>query len=779
MCQNFMFSNQVKKDLKIAIISDKKKDDAEFLLKMLKENIDGLLATTKIEYSEVFENNFDYDEAKQIYSKLTNSEYDLVLSFGTINTLMIYEYDQKRIPTIILGDLNTDFIELSEDQNTSNIENIAIHILPSSYKDDLKILKSLYDYKKIAVVVDEYKIDNLPMKLLFDELTSEINSEYEFILSSSIDDPDFSLAGFDASYLTSDYLSKEQFDKYLVETLKNKIPTISDNGIEDVEKGVLMTFKPELNYEYYIRKLSLTIESFVNGVELSRVPIGLDTAKTVSINFRIGSFINFPFRFSMLGEYNFVDGSKVELKPENSFSIIEIMNEVTDKNLLLNANYKNIPLAEQNYKTAKSSYYPNIFGFLTGSHVDPEAAAQSFGQNPEFSTATGVGLEQLIYSEQANANISIQESALNSQKELYTASELDALLNSTIAYFNALILKTNVQILNRNLALTKANLRIAEQNFEIGTTGRSDVLRLRSQLTQNIQDLINAGNSLSQTYVVINQLMNREISGYIEINDASLNDEIFSQYNYERLLSLLDDPNSRRVVTDFLVREAIKNAPELKSLEYNLDIADRSRKLFSYGRFIPTLSLQGNFNYVLNRSGAGSTVSLPIEIPGISLDSQEPLDRFYNIQATLSIPIVLQNQQNINLQTSKIQLEQLEIQKLNIKQSIESNVNDIIFELIKQISNIEISIQNEELAKESLELFQTSYKAGAVPLIQLLDAQNNYLQAQLIKANAQYNYLIVSMRLERVLSHFFLVKSQQENQEFFNRATEYIQNNRN
>ena len=76
--------------------------------------------------------------------------------------------------------------------------------------------------------------------------------------------------------------------------------------------------------------------------------------------------------------------------------------------------------------------------------------------------------------------------------------------------------------------------------------------------------------------------------------------------------------------------------------------------------------------------------------------------------------------------------------------------------------------------KESLELTQNAYKQGAVPVIQLIDAQNNYLKAQLGRATANYNYLLTSIQLERAIGYLFLVHTEAENQQFIQNVTAYI-----
>jgi outer membrane protein TolC len=143
----------------------------------------------------------------------------------------------------------------------------------------------------------------------------------------------------------------------------------------------------------------------------------------------------------------------------------------------------------------------------------------------------------------------------------------------------------------------------------------------------------------------------------------------------------------------------------------------------------------------------------------------------------VTLPIFNQNKQNINKQIASIQSDQLNTSIDNLKLSIQRNMNDAVLQLINQIANIELSKIFEETAEEALDLTQTSYANGAVNIVQLLDAQNNYIQAQLASSNATYNYLLSSMELERALGTFFLLQTEEERQEFITRFLEYSNNN--
>ena len=114
---------------------------------------------------------------------------------------------------------------------------------------------------------------------------------------------------------------------------------------------------------------------------------------------------------------------------------------------------------------------------------------------------------------------------------------------------------------------------------------------------------------------------------------------------------------------------------------------------------------------------------------------------------------------------------------LSIDSEHVTEVDSDIYDLLSQIANIQLSKLAEETAKESLELTQTSYANGAVNIVQLLDAQINYLESQLSSSTANYNYLLRTMQLERYIGFFFLLETQEEQQEFVNRFLEYSSNN--
>lgn len=752
----------------IGILADETSEQNAPLLEKLKNEIQAVVGQdANVVFQNPLANDFDLAKAKANYLALESRDVDIILAFGVINNIALYQQKTYAKPVIVFGSVNSDFIKLPEGQKTSGIDNIAYIIAPLSYQKDLDAFNSIYEYQKVGILVDDYLPEALPIKEIFDTYFADKESTYELMTLPENGDISKLLGDVDAVYLAGGFALSDTALKTLISTINdNQLPSFSANRKQDVEKGILATNQPESNIDQFFRRIALDVESIINGTNPSELPMLLEYKNRLSLNFNTAKEIKFPLRYSMLGTVDIVGGES-NFIPENAYSLLDIMNGVIGRNLGLEVERKSVDLSSQDVKTAKSTFLPDVSATATGVYLDPRVAEISGGTNPEFSTSGTVGLQQLIYSESAAAGINIQENLQKAQHETYDAAELDAILNGSVAYFNALILKTNTQIQAQNLEVTKKNLQISEQNFQAGASGKSDVLRFRSQMAQNMQTLIEAANQLNQAFFTINQLMNNPINMEIDIEDAVISEGLFSDYRYQDFMDILDNPKLRSKVIDFLIQEAKTNAPELKNIGYNLAATQRSYRLNAAGRFVPTVALQGQYNLALSQSGAGSTL-----IPGAPIAP----DGTYNLGLNLSLPIFGQNQRNINKQTAKIQEDQLNIQKSNIDLNIETNINALVLDLNNEIANIQISKISEEAAKESLDLTQTAYSEGAVPLIQLIDAQTNFLQSQIASANANYNYLLASMQLERAIGYFFLLNSEDSNQAFMQRANEFILN---
>jgi outer membrane protein len=758
--------SQDKKQITIGMLGDKISANYNTALQNLQDEIRAVVGeSATISFREILLNDFDIDKALANYKSLISSDVDIILSFGLVNNMAIYNRGTYPKPTLALGVANSDLITIAEGQNSTNVNNINFIIAPISYTKDLDAFYGLFDYRSIGIVIDELLLKNLPLREFFDSYFTDKSITYKFIHITDGKIINADLKGLDAVYIAGAYYMSDLDFTQMVDSINARsLPSFSAFGIRDLERGVLATNQPDTFIDNFFRRIALNIEAVIKGTNPSQLPLKLDYKEQLTLNYVTAKNIGFPLRFSAISKVDFI-ASDSETKFELKYSLLDIMSGVVDKNLALNAERKEIDLSGQDVKTAKSNFLPNVTANAGGLYVDPELAQVSNGLNPEFTTSGNVQLGQTIYSESAAANITIAEKQLEAQKESYNASELDAILNGAIAYFNALIFKTNVRVQNENLKTTRRNLEIAQLNFEVGESSKYDLLRFESELASNTQNFIDANRDMVQSLFTINQLLNNPIEFDIDIEQADIGQGIFTGYSYEKLKDLIDNPVMRPALTEFLVEEAKKNSPELKNIGFSLEANERDYKLNRSGRFIPTVSLQGQYSLEFTRSGAGTDFLFGFgEVP----------TNTYNVGLNVSLPIFQQNQRNINKQTTIILQDQLELFEQDTELAIEKNINDIMAELLNRIANIEISKVAEEAAKEALSLTQSSYAEGESLLIELVDAQNTYLRAQLSSANANYNYLLAAISLERSIGYFFLMNSDSDNVELMQRASQFI-----
>lgn len=756
-----------KPEYDIGILLDSRPEQINPLLQLMQDQIKAVVgedATLNFKPTDILASNYNLETAEENYRRLINNDTDIILAFGLFNNEIISKQDSHKKPTILFGAINRDFSTLDLSKNTSQIENFTYLMESESFQEDFAKFKELTNFKRLGIVVEDHMMDILPLKETFDAEFKTLGAEYKLIPFKEIKDITSNLDDIDAVYIASGFFLKDDEVKLLARTfIERKLPSFTISNIDHVQLGIMATHQSGDNFNQFIRRIALSVEGYINGTPLSDMPVFIEYSKRLTVNFNTAELIGVPLKYSLIGETDFI-GEFRNVISERQYNLIEVIHTVLDKNLSLQSVQKDVELSGQDVKFAKSNYLPSLTAAANGTYTDPDLAEISSGQNPEFQSAGNITLQQTIFSEAANANISIQKSLLKAQQENLNAEQLNIVFDASNTYFNALILKANLQIQVRNLDLTKRNLQIAEQNFEAGESGKSDLLRFRSQMAQNTQSMVEAINQLEQGFVVLNQVLNNPVNTEIDIEDVQLDNGFLERYDYTNFMDLLDDPTLREPFIEYLIQVSLSNAPELKALNHNLDATDRNIRLNSAGRFLPTIALQGQYNRIFNRSGAGSE-----PLPGFSL-----LDDNYNIALNVSIPILNSNQTNINRQTALIQKDQLTITKENTELAFSANVRNSVLNVINQISNIELSKVSEETAKEALELTQTAYSNGAVNIVQLIDAQNNYLNAQIARVTAVYNYLIASLQMERYLGYYFLLNTQADNDRFKQGFIEFL-----
>ncbi|RNC85869.1 MAG: TolC family protein [Balneola sp.] len=763
---------QTKQSYNIGFIFDTLPENAEILLVQMQNEIRSVVgqdATINFPESGIYINNLSLEGARDNFKAINeNPEVDIILAFGVLNNVVILENEVHNKPTILFGTITREFKSESLSEETSGIDNLSLILTSQSITQDLSIFSELVNFRKVGIVFEDYLMDVLPLEETIASITDSIGVEHRIINYNSLDEIIESLDEVDAVYFANTFfLTEDEISRLSQEMIDRRIPSYTSSGSREVELGIMASNQTDDNLDQFFRRIALNVEAIVNGKNPSELPTYLDATEQLILNFNTASLIGGPLKYSLIYDTQIVGEFKNVLS-ERDYSLIELLSEARERNLGLLVSNLDVELSNQDVRSAVSDMFPNLESSVTTNMVDPELARASSGQNPEFSTTGNLTLSQIVYSQDILTNIYIQRALKDAQVSTNRNDELDVILDAANAYFNALIARSNLEITVQNLEVTRRNLQIAQQNYEAGLTGKSDVLRFQSQMAQDAQTMVETVSLLEFSFSEINRVLNYPLDREIDVLPISLTDDVFTELDLEKLSNFLDDISFRDIFIRFLVQEAILESPELQALNKQLEIADASIRLANTGRFIPDVSLLGQYNHTFSRSGAGSTYPTGFIAPP---------DGHYTVGLSFSLPIFQQNKQNINLQTAKITRNQIELLIEQTERNIERQVENNALDALNQISNLQLSEISLESAAENLDLIQTSYSNGAVSIIQLIDAQSNLLNAQISNNNALYNFMLSVLRLERSLGYFFFEKTATEREEFKTKMEAFLLGN--
>jgi outer membrane protein TolC len=169
------------------------------------------------------------------------------------------------------------------------------------------------------------------------------------------------------------------------------------------------------------------------------------------------------------------------------------------------------------------------------------------------------------------------------------------------------------------------------------------------------------------------------------------------------------------------------------------------------------------------RAGAGSTV-----IPGQPVQTD---DSIWSVAIVASLPLYTGGARTADVVQATEELAALRLDRLNIAQRVEQRVRIALYNISSTFPAIELARDAAAASERNLELVTDSYARGVVSVIDLLDAQNSALIATEFAANAEYDFLLDLMGLQRATSRFDFFESDEGRDAWFERLEAFFEQN--
>ena len=262
-------------------------------------------------------------------------------------------------------------------------------------------------------------------------------------------------------------------------------------------------------------------------------------------------------------------------------------------------------------------------------------------------------------------------------------------------------------------ALLKADevaLNQATASHDAGVGTNLDVLRARVQLQTQQQALINAENTFAKDKIALNRLIGLPAEQELTLTDSAPYAE-FAELPLDEAMKL-----------------AMERRKDLRSLQSQMEVADRTLKAVKYER-LPSLSAEGFYGVVGETQGLYHGV--------------------FSAMGKLSFPIFEEAQLRGEREVATAQLTGLKQQITSLKVTIEQQIRSSMLDVDAANEQVKVARSNVDLATQALQDTTDRFAAGVDDNLPVVQAQATLASAQSRLVETLYRYNQAKLALAR------------------------------
>ncbi len=397
----------------------------------------------------------------------------------------------------------------------------------------------------------------------------------------------------------------------------------------------------------------------------------------------------------------------------NEAIMIALQNSYTVKNAK-----ETVAINEEKVKEARGSFGPKVttnFQYLRYGHA---STANIGGQ-----TITFTPLDTSTWSNQLTmpidiigvwrSNLKAAEAGVEATRNTATATENDLKQSVRKGYLNVLRAKGLVAISEQAIVNIVARVDQAKKQFDAGAIAKIDLTRLQAQKASADSDLINAQNNYQVAKQQFNLLLARPIETEFDVRDIEGTPSVSSSQ-------------------DSLIRLGQTRRPEALSFQNQILALDAAKKYAGQG-MAPSLNLTVNNNQTLDPVGLNpqrevNTAMIMLSVP--LYDSGVARAKMNQTQGTI-------NQTKNNLDALRL--------------SISQEVRAAMTNMANAQARHKAAVDQEALAKEVVRIARIRRDAGEGTVLEIIDAETQWVSAENNLINSEYDYLGAFADLQRAV----------------------------
>lgn len=290
-----------------------------------------------------------------------------------------------------------------------------------------------------------------------------------------------------------------------------------------------------------------------------------------------------------------------------------------------------------------------------------------------------------------------------------------------IVYYDLVQQQQQLRALDSTLVISEQRVELADNRFKIGKASKLEVLNAQVDLNTDKTLYIKQKELYENTKIQLNEIMARDTDANFKVSDEVM--------------------ISTDLQLDVLERLAAEQNPELQAQLISKRISELELKQIKGNRY-PRVSATTGYNFANSESSLGFTTKNNA--------------RGWNYGFSASIDIFNGSVQNRNEKKAELQIKNATIAIEKQSQTIKHQLNTVFQTYLTNLSLIDLETNNEEIAKENLDITLAKYKIGTIPTIEFRTAQLNYINASLRLSNAKYQAKLSEVMLKQLAGNLSL-----------------------
>lgn len=697
---------------------------------------------------------------------LADREVDVILTLGILSSQQAARRTVLAKPIIAPTVIDPELQEFPLKNGVSGRRNFTYAADFHGIGNDVRAFKDVVGFTHLAALVDEALLSALPeVQQKAADLAAELQTSITLVPTT--DRADAAIAALpadaDAVYVTVMLrFSNDELERLARALAARHLPSFSLVGRSELESGLLLTTGgAERDKERLARRIVLMIQRIALGEDPANFEVSFPTEQRFAINLQVAQEIGFSPRWAFLADAEQIGVGTTTLLPR--LSMLEAMQVALAANPSLVASSARRDSSAADVRIARSNLLPAIDLSAASTRIDADRA--SVLTQAENSNSVGLTTQQVLYSEDAWASLSIAHSLDIAAEEGYRQDMLDLLQSAATAYLDVLRAKSVEAVRRSNVENTRTNLETSRVREQVGLAERSDYLRWVAELARDRQSLLGAESSRRQAETNLMRIMHRSAAQPFDTVETGL-DSPLELVSSPHTQAYIDTPASWEVFTEYAVQAALQQSPEIA--QSDALIAGRQRAVTASRRayYLPDLALVGKAANELSASGAGSA-----NIPG------GPDDESWSVSLQASWPLFSGGRRSAELAKARHELRASEANRLAAADVVEARVRIALHRTAASYPAIDLAQLAASSANENLTMVTDAYGRGAVSVTELIDAQNAALEANLAAADAKYSFLIDFVDVLRAMSEFDILLDPLSRESWFQRVDEWFLSN--